>query len=239
MRSARRVVLAGTLAGLLGVALFALLPYLLSWLNAWIAPEQLTRMSDVGQAYGGPSALLSGIAMIGVTAALVFQVRQFKTGQAIEIRKMQIELMRMLVDDPSLRPVSPNYPGVGLQERRRAIYSNLMLKYLELGYEIGYVSRESVEIQLAEQFRIDEIGEFWLRARPLFEASASNRAQRDFVELVDRALTRSPTKAAQRTPTRNSGRERQSHRWFCAGLLAGACVVTLSRGRIGPRARRP
>ena len=190
MRGARRVALGAALAGLLGAALFAVLPYLLSWLNAWVAPDKLTRMSEVGQAYGGPSALLAGIAMIGVTAALAFQIRQFKTGQAIETRKMQIELMRMLVDDPSLRPVSPTYRGVGSDERRRAIFSNLMVKCLELGYEIGYVSRESLELDLSK----------------------------------------------------NAGdvrRRSSAPRWFCAGLLVGGCVVTLSRGRSGPRGRRP
>ncbi|WP_203707205.1 DUF6082 family protein [Asanoa iriomotensis] len=230
------------MAAAVGAALFAALPYALSRLNSWVPEDELARMANVGEAYGGPSALLAGIAMIGVTAALVFQIRQYKTGQAIEIRKMQIELMRMVIDDPSLRPSSPNYPGLDPDARNRAIYSNLMFKYLELTYEIGYSSRESLEIELAEQFRIYEIGQVWRKARRQFEASASNRGQREFVKIVDRALAASSaerviTPAA--TPIAENDRRSPAHRWFMAGVVAGACVVTLSRGRSVPHARRP
>jgi Family of unknown function (DUF6082) len=239
MRTARRVIVVSTLAAALGVALFAVLPYWLARLNSWIGADELARMANVGEAYGAPSALLAGVAMIGVTAALVFQIRQFKTGQAIEMRKMQIDLMRMVMDDPALRPTSPNYPDLSTEERRRAIYSNLMFKYLELGYEIGYVSRESLELELSEQFRIDEIGEMWRKARRQFAASASNRGQRDFVDIADRSLAAASAGApvAALVPgDASDGRDvRWRHRrWFFAGIFVGACAVTLSRGRTAP-----
>jgi hypothetical protein len=51
---------------------------------------------------------------------------------------MQIELMRMLLEDPTLRPVSPSLPEAEAAYRRRAIFANLMFRYLELGFEIGW-----------------------------------------------------------------------------------------------------
>ena len=243
MRTALRVLVTGVLAVVVGTVLFAVLPYLLARLNSWIASDELARMADVGEAYGGPSALMAGIAMIGVTAALVFQIRQFKTSQAIEVRKMQIELMRMLVEDPTLRPISPTYQGVDTERRRRAIYSNLMFKFLELGFEIGYVSRESLEIELAGQFRIEEIGQMWRKARRQYAASASNAGQREFVAIVDRALAEASEKATltpapQVTGHDENQRRSPGRRWFLAGLVVGGCVVTLSRGRTDPRGHR-
>jgi hypothetical protein len=46
---------------------------------------------------------------------------------------MQIELMRLFLEDPALAAVSPKSQGIPAEQWRREIYVNLLLKYLEMG----------------------------------------------------------------------------------------------------------
>jgi hypothetical protein len=99
------------------------------------------RLSKVGEAYGAPSAILSGLAVVGVAISLIVQTRQLRAAQIQGMRVMQLELMRMLLDDPALAAVSPTSLGVSQEQWRREIYLNLLFKYLELGYATKYVPR--------------------------------------------------------------------------------------------------
>jgi hypothetical protein len=164
-----------------GALVFGASPILLTAANSWVSDVDLDRMSAIGEAYGGVSALLAGGAVAGVAAALLVQIRQFKTGQAQGMRMMQIELMRMLLEDPTLRPVSPSFPEAAAAHRRRAIFTNLMFRYLELGFEIGYFPPAALEEELVEQMRVAEIRKVWTEARPRYAAGAANKAQREFV----------------------------------------------------------
>lgn len=179
------------LASVGGALVFGASPILLTAANSWVSDVDLDRMSAIGEAYGGVSALLAGGAVAGVAAALLVQIRQFKTSQAQGMRMMQIELMRMLLEDPTLRPVSPSFPEAEAAHRRRAIFTNLMFRYMELGFEIGYFPAEALESELLEQMRVGDIRKVWTEARPRYAAGAANRAQREFVRLIDRAYAAS------------------------------------------------
>jgi uncharacterized protein DUF6082 len=59
------------------------------------------RLADVGQAYGGASALLSAAALCGVGASLLFQRRQMRQELADIDRQQHRELLRLAIDTPS------------------------------------------------------------------------------------------------------------------------------------------
>jgi hypothetical protein len=183
------------LIGLVGIALLAIAPVsfltapaLLLWINEPIANNELERLSNAGQAYGGLSALLSGVATVAVAAALLLQVRQIRMSQAQGVRMIQIELMGLLIHNPELRPVSPTLGDVNRDQRLRDIYTNLMLRYLEMGYEIGYFPAQNIRAELLSQFAVEDIRRFWARTRPLQLTSINNKAQRRFAEIVDEAF---------------------------------------------------
>jgi hypothetical protein len=204
-RQARTTAIVLTIAGA-SVLLFLVSPLVLARATVGLSHVDVVRISDVGQAYGGISALLSGVAAAGVAAALVVQIRQFKTSQAQGMRIMQIDLMKMLIAEPGLRPTSPTFPGRPLEVRRRFIYTNLMLRYLELGFEIGYFSRDSVMVELREQMELEEIRSMWEGMRPRYIASATNDAQREFVDLVESAYREeAPTVSSQALSSPDEG----------------------------------
>ncbi|MGI5215239.1 DUF6082 family protein [Plantactinospora sp. CA-290183] len=179
----------------IGMALLLGSPVVLLSLYADLSDARLGRMSDLGQAYGALSALLSGAATIGIAAALLLQVRQVKISQAQGMRTMQIELMRMLIERPELRPVSPSGQYKSMDQRRRDIFSNLILKYLELGYEIGYFPADSLRGELRDQMKVRDIREHWQRIRIAYEGGLQNRSQRRFIRLVDEACRRASEEA--------------------------------------------
>lgn len=169
-----------------GAVAFVASPAILARMNRQLSDSELNRLGQIGEAYGGISALLSGLAVIGLLGALLLQIRQIKTSQAHSIRMMQIELMRMLIDDPSLRPPSAGAPiPTGL--RRRNIFTNLMFKYLEMGFEIGYFPDVVVKREVAAQFQREDVRRFWRENRLAFASGVFNRSTKRFFDTVDSA----------------------------------------------------
>ncbi len=192
-------VLAASLA--IGSVSFLAAPALILWINESLTDDELARMSNAGQAYGGLSALLSGFATFAVAGALLLQIRQIRMSQAQGVRMIQIELMGMLVHNPELRPISPTLGDVARDQRLRDIYTNLILRYLEMGYEIGYFPARSIRSELVSQFAVEDIRRFWERTRSIQLSSIMNKAQRRFAQLVDEAYEEA---VAAGPPTRNT-----------------------------------
>ncbi|MBT8225197.1 MAG: hypothetical protein KJO75_06830 [Dactylosporangium sp.] len=230
-----------------GVGSFGLLlasPVIMARLYWWLSEPLVGRMSDIGQSYGGLSAILSAGAMIGVIAALLMQIRQIRIGQAQGMRMLQIELMSMLLRDPNLRPVSPSYRLPDPSRRQRDIFSNLIFKYLELGYETGYFPRDSIRLEFSQQFEVDDIRRFWANIREAYAGGVCNEAQRRFVELVNTAyeevaMTKAPPAVSPEGPSSRirdeawgpSWRSVSSMRLAFTGVVAAAGILAAVRSR--------
>jgi hypothetical protein len=129
---ARRALVVGAtlvLVVVVAVVSFLAAPVLLLRINESRSDSDLARMSNAGQAYGGLSALLSGSAAVSVAVALALQIRQIRMSQAQGVRMIQIELMGMLIQNPQLRPTSPELGDLQPEQRVRHIYTNHILKY--------------------------------------------------------------------------------------------------------------
>jgi hypothetical protein len=137
------------------------------------------------------------------------------------MRLMQIDLFKMLIDDPRLRPTSPSLPDIDTERRRRAIFTNLVFRYLELGLEIGYFTPEVVRLELNEQLRLEEIRTLWEQARPKFEASARRDRQYEFLRLIEAAYR----DATPTLPSAEDGPQRDSPPW--SGRRRTRVIVTV------------
>jgi len=80
------------------VAAVLMSPLLMVHLSSKGLPWQ--QLADIGQAYGGASALLSAAALCGVVASLLFQRRQVRQELAEMDRQQHIELMRIALEHP-------------------------------------------------------------------------------------------------------------------------------------------
>jgi hypothetical protein len=165
-----------------------------------------SRLGDVSDTFGAASALLAGLATGGVAVSLLLQTRQLQVGQIQGMRNMQLELMRMLLDDPILASVSPKSHDIPREQWRQEIYLNLLFKYLEMGYATNYVGEDGVRSHLREQFDVKSARLYWERAGPLWEQNATSKHRRRFFELVEveyrAAVHREVVAAAQRASAR-------------------------------------
>lgn len=57
-------------------------------------------LGDIGQTYGAASALLTGLALIGVVGSMVFQVRAIRVSQEQVTREQHAHLVEMALMDP-------------------------------------------------------------------------------------------------------------------------------------------
>lgn len=223
MRSPAVTRVAGlTVAAIAAMLVFIASPRLILEAVTLTSGSDLNQMSEAGQAYGGMSALLSAFAVLGVTGALAVQIRQEKTAQAQGIRIMQLDLMRMLIEDPKLKPPPHNLASTDPEEkRRRSIYTNLILKYLELGYEIRYFTEKSLRHELAEQFESYHVREFWDHNRQHRMHAAANKPQRRFVVIADEVWLAAETRPHPTRKTRStSERQDTSQGRFRPGKVA-------------------
>lgn len=61
-------------------------------------------LSDIGQAYGGISAILSAIALSGISLSLLLQYRQHRAEVLYSLNQRQFDLVRYALDNPHVRP---------------------------------------------------------------------------------------------------------------------------------------
>src|SRR5690349_7054760 len=92
--------IAGAVSGALvgfGAVLFS--PILLLRANHLTAQDWGT-LSNVGQAYGGVSAILTALALIGVAASLLVQRQQADIARTQAIRAFQLQMLTLCLERP-------------------------------------------------------------------------------------------------------------------------------------------
>ena len=119
------------------------------------------RLSDVGQSYGAASAILSALAIIGVTFTLIIQVRQSNENRNYYIRELHTGLLRMGMTDERLLEAWGDIrvpPGL---EPDLAVYTNLIVNYLSSLYETKTASLEEIRQHVGAIFDGAVGREYW------------------------------------------------------------------------------
>lgn len=150
-----------------------------------------SRLGDIDQACGVLSAFFSGVAVAVVALSIVWQGRQVRVSQVEVQRMFQLEVMKLLLDDPSLREISPESTGSTTREWKMYIVTNLLFVNALTAYEIRQVSPESLRETMAYRFQVPFAREFWPRARQSYVANATTTLRKQFVEITDLEYRRS------------------------------------------------
>jgi Family of unknown function (DUF6082) len=248
-----------TTRGAIGASLLALTvavlvavvmsPIGLSWISTWTdgesRNEQWQLLSNVGQAYGGISAVIAGVALLAVASSLLMQARQTRIAQIQSMRYLQVELFRMAYEYPDLqegwsRSIDFPYP-----EWRKRTYMNLVFQYLRMGFEVGDMSQASLERTLTNRFRTQFGRDYWSVAGERFQIDAAgNRKSRRFYKTAQKVYEQAlsepplpeppappdpdPEDAPAPEPTRGVG----THwREVGVGVLLGLAIATIRRPR--------
>jgi hypothetical protein len=118
-------------------------------------------LSEVGQAYGAVSAVLSGLALCGVVVSLLIQRRQAQTSTQYAIRERHFDLLRLMLDQPDLMygfAMDPRDPAA-----RRSVYVNLIIGHMHMTWMLGEAEEIDLRNALREMFRGSTAMDWWSR----------------------------------------------------------------------------
>jgi Family of unknown function (DUF6082) len=172
---------------LIGSALILASPLALAWVGRVHTDWPL--LGNVGQAYGGMSALISGIALLGVVASLVIQRRQHYLDANAFIRQRQSELFGLIREDPHLY-----WPLLGADiddpdAVRRHTFRVEWFTYLLAGFESGYYSEDELRHEaFPALFRRERNRNYWERASGHWRMQIKTRGAQSFVRIADEEL---------------------------------------------------
>lgn len=110
----------------LAVAVVGVSPLALSWFTE--LPQNWEQLSLVGQTYGAASAVLAGLALLGIAATLALQIREMRNTREVALRQSNSELLRMAMENPEyLECWGTNFPPDAGRADRQRMYTNMII----------------------------------------------------------------------------------------------------------------
>jgi hypothetical protein len=150
------------------------------------------QLADVGDAYGGASAILSAAALCGVGASLIFQQRQVRQELANIDRQQHMELLKLAIENPDLIEVL-DADTARAPHARQQLYANLTMMYWLAVWQLGEVDEDELRMMAAGMFRSEITRSWWARYGSIWIGTRSRPDRRRFVSIVTQEL-----KAAER-----------------------------------------
>lgn len=141
------------------------------------------KLSEMGQAYGGISAILSGLALCGIGASLLLQWRQIRSTQVITMRERHFELIKISLENPEL---APPHSGIAEAERRQWMVNNLWVSHWAMLWDVGSINRPGLRRMFDDLFSDNEAINWWTACGENW-ASSSGRREQAFLLVVDEA----------------------------------------------------
>lgn len=215
----------------LGLSLVLVSPLGLKWL-AKIQGFNWVRIADVSQSYGAAGVLLTALAFGGVLGALLVQIKDARINQENYARNFHLDLMRLALDDETLRASFPNLTMGKSADERSLMYANLWMTYWRTVYAIRYITEQELRMQLENYFSGEAGRKMWDSSRAYYRAGAGNRQMRKFNDVVEdeylKALARPATLLANRVVvSEKSDRESRKLHLMAAGtgIVLGFAVI--------------
>ena len=160
-----------------------------------------TELSNIGQTYGAASAILSGIALIGISLSLLIQAQQARTERTRITRERHMELLRLILDAPDVYGPVIGFQARSTTDARRFLFSTMWVNYARLGFQIGVLTEEILRDDIfGPAFRSEPMRTWWVFARESWSGNlVQGRRERRFVQIIDdeyrRAVTAGPSAA--------------------------------------------
>lgn len=176
---------------------------------------QWSQLSTIGQTYGAASALLTGLALIGVVGSMVFQVRAIRVSQEQATREQHARLVEMALTDPVYqRAWGGLYDMYGSSEQyRQHGYINLIVSFWRDHYVLGDFREREMHGLAASLFRGEAGRDFWADTRDMRLETAENTRDRRFCRIMDeehrKAILSGPPAVKSEVPPSELSEDRQ------------------------------
>lgn len=124
------------------------------------------RLSDIGQAYGAVSALVSAVALVTVATSIYFQLRHNQIAKHAAMRMIHLELTKLALEKWPLYDApfgAIKVPGV--HDTRPHTFTNMMMGYLYVEFDTGDLTRDSLRASLSALFDSDVGRQYWRAVR--------------------------------------------------------------------------
>jgi hypothetical protein len=147
-RATATTVLAATfVTGAIGVIVVA------PWITRAAAVHQADNweeLSNIGQAYGGVSAIVSGLALCGIVASLLLQRQQIRLTRTITARERHFELLKLGLADPEL--IIGTSVASSPEESRQWQIRNMWVAHWLMLWDTGSLSRPVLRLLFDDLF---------------------------------------------------------------------------------------
>jgi hypothetical protein len=178
-----RVVLLAAIAVLVATALYLIVVSPLLFARAGDENADWSQYADIGTAYGGVSAVLSGLALCGIVGSLVLQRRQGIAEQIAAERQRHFDIISLSLNDlellAAIEPSAADRPHA-----RQEAYINLMMGYWFSMWTVGAMDETGVRQVVARMFT-GEVGRNWWSRVRSYWADAYPQRHRRFVRFVN------------------------------------------------------
>jgi hypothetical protein len=143
-------------------------------------------LSYIGQTYGGASALLTGLALIGVAGSIVLQARAINASREQSSREHHAHLVEMTFEDPVYQRAWGSDPTLFAPDAyRQQVYLNLIVSHWQRDYRFNGIAEHALRGSLARLFRGEAARLWWARTGGIRMAGAANRRDKLFCRIVD------------------------------------------------------
>ncbi|MEV6637332.1 DUF6082 family protein [Actinoplanes sp. NPDC051470] len=138
-------------------------------------------LADIGQTYGGASALISAVALSGVAASIAYQVRAVRQQRHQAVRDQQRELLLLLASDPETyaHAFTRERAAMHPSELRRDVYAQMWLQSFSFAYETGHFTESDIRSPEGESlFSTEALRSHWAGHRDGWMSSPNSKARR-------------------------------------------------------------
>jgi len=180
------------------------------------------RLGNIGQAYGGASAILAGVALVGISGSLLIQVRQARTERVRLVREQQFELLRLALDNLRVyAPVLGTRTGSTADEVRQFLFATMSMVNALLGYETGIFTKQDLTEEILPSMFATEPGRKWWEVAQKYWTPRANmtRRERQFMQIANdeyrRVIVsgRPPVKRVINDPLSNMPKTSSASKW--------------------------
>lgn len=173
-------------------ATILLSPFVLLGLSR-LEGAEWAQLSNVGQAYGSTSEIISAIALVAVARSFRMQAKQSRAAELQALRTMHADLARLSFDYPDIcSPAFGKDPNDKeyLQDVWRVIHAQYMLA----GMEMGEFTETVIRNEFAAGLLSTSAGRnWWCRARSFHIEHSNRHARRLLVQILDEELGKMST----------------------------------------------
>jgi hypothetical protein len=196
-------------------------------------------LANVGEAYGGASALLSAAALSGIGASLFLQTRQMRQEVMSLDKQRHFELIKLALENPEFFEIIDGSP-LDAHDGKRKIYANLTLTYWLAMWELGEIGDRELRTLTSNMFRSSVSRDWWNQVNGYW-ITVRGRRRRQFIQIVHQewaSANAQAESAMDNAAAPSTKKHRAAPIWYAAAsAVAAGLVAAHLHGRRSSRNR--